>query len=99
MERISAAGRCEFFGRRFAAALRDSAATPAAVIGGGLGQASAASSPRPPEALTTLPEPVRPLARATISLPEPPLSRDHRLSLQPSGQAAALHLRQNPLRR
>ncbi len=60
------------------AAERESADTEA---GSGVARAkSAASRPRPPEALTTLFEPVRPLARATISLPESPLAIDRRSS-------------------
>src|ERR1700704_4571308 len=78
------------------AAERESADTEAGSGGGGA--KSAASRPRPPEALTTLFEPVRPLAKAAISLPAPPLSIDRRLSFSHPVAGPLRTCAQNPLR-
>src|SRR5882757_2410370 len=78
------------------AAERDRAATEA--VSGVARAKSVASRPRPPEALTTLFEPVRPLARAAISFPDPPLSIDRRLSFSHPVRAPLCTCAQNPLR-
>jgi hypothetical protein len=59
---------------------------------------SAASRPRPPDALTTLFEPVRPLANAAISPADTPLSRDKRSSFNQPVWALLRTCAQKPLR-
>ena len=78
------------------AAVRDNAVT--AALFGVARSKSAASNPRPPEALTTLPEPVRPLAKAEMSLPETPLPKDRRVSFSHPAWLPLFTRAQNPLR-